>query len=65
MKYGQPNQPVPQDQPNTGLQIVSVLFPIVGWILWGVNKSDKPIAAKSYSKMAWIGVGISLLFGIL
>ena len=31
----------------------------------GVNKSDKPIAAKSYSKMAWIGVGISLLFGIL
>lgn len=65
MKYGQQPQPAPQDQPNTGLQVVSVLFPLVGWILWGVHKSDKPNAAKSYSKMAWIGLGIGVLLNLL
>lgn len=62
-------QPQVSDEPaNVGLVILSVLFPIVGLILWAVQKSDSPRAAKAYGKAALIsfcvGIAIYILYFI-
>lgn len=54
-----------EDSPNAGLKAISFLFPIVGWILWGINKGQYPNKAKACSKWAWIGFGVSLLISII
>lgn len=54
-----------EDEPNIGLNILSLLFPIVGWILWGVFKNETPIKAKSCSKFAWIGFAVGVVFYII
>ncbi len=60
-----PEVPPPPESPvSAGLKIACFLFPIVGWILWGVWKSNHPQKALSTSKWAWIGFGVqfALLF---
>lgn len=55
----------PTDAPSTGLNILSLLFPIVGWILYFVYRDKEPVKAKSCSKFAWIGFGIGLVLNII
>ena len=55
----------PQDAPNGGLNVLSLFFPLVGWILYFVYKDKTPIKAKSCAKFAWIGFAISVVFGFI
>lgn len=49
-----------EDKPSIGLNILSFLLPIVGWILYYVFRDDRPNKASACSKWAWISVGISV-----
>lgn len=48
-----------------GLKVVSLLFPIVGWICYFVFKDNDIIKAKDCSKFAWIGFAISFALTLL
>lgn len=60
-----PPVPVDEDKLSVILCIVSFLFPIVGWILWGVNHNTKPKKASTAATMAWIGFTIGLISNIV
>ena len=48
-----------EDKPSIGLNILSFLIPIVGWILYfALEKGEK---ASACAKWAWIGFGVNLL----
>lgn len=53
------------DQPSTGLNVLSLFIPLVGWILYFVYKNETPVKAGSCAKWAWIGFGISVFFEII
>lgn len=55
----------PDEKANVGLCVVSVLFPIVGLILFLVQKNDTPRAAKSYLLCAAISFGVQVLLSII
>lgn len=51
-QYGQampPNPPIPvkEDEKSVGLNILSFFVPVVGIVLWAVNKNEKPKQSKS------------------
>ncbi len=48
--------PALTDTPSMGLNILSLLIPIAGLILFCVNIGSKPVSAKSYGLWALIGV---------
>lgn len=50
-----------EDQPSSGLNILSFIVPIAGWIMYFVFKSKTPKKAKSCAKWAWIGFGVSVI----
>ena len=45
---------------DIGLIIVSILFPIVGFIIGAVIKPDNPVKASKYIKAASISLGIEI-----
>lgn len=53
-----PCRSVTPDEASGGLDALSFFFPVVGWVLWAIFKSDTPIKAKSCAKWAWIGFGV-------
>ncbi|MDR1464971.1 MAG: zinc ribbon domain-containing protein [Oscillospiraceae bacterium] len=69
----QPYPPQPQqnpaDVPNTGLNVLSCFFPIIGIILYFVWKDQTPLKAKKVLKWGLIGlgviVGLWILFAII
>ena len=60
-----PIQPQYYDNPSTGLNIISFLIPLVGWIMYFSKREHTPNKAKACAKWAWIGFGISCLLEIL
>ena len=54
-----------EDKPKVILNIISVLIPLVGWILWFAQKETKPQSAKMYSTLAWIGFAINIILTLL
>jgi len=58
-----------EDVPNTGMNVLSFFFPIIGFIIYATSYQQTPIKAKAMLKMAIIGVcvsvGIGILFGVL
>ena len=62
-----PTQPAyqtvdPLDTPNTGLNVLSFFFPIIGLILYFVYRDQTPNKAKDFAKYACIGFAVFLLF---
>jgi hypothetical protein len=53
------------DEPSTGLNIISLLLPIVGLILYLVYHDKTPKKANAIGKFALIGFGIGLVFSVL
>jgi hypothetical protein len=53
------------DAPNTGFAVLGFLFPLIGLILYLINKDTAPLKAKSAGKGALIGVGVSIVSTIL
>ena len=61
------NAPAPAvaDAPNTGYAVLGFLIPLVGLILYLMNKDTAPLKAKSAGKGALIGVIASVVFSII
>lgn len=57
--------PVTIDKVNVGLCILSFLLPIVGWILWGINRKQFPQKAQACGVWAWVGALINFMFFVL
>ena len=57
-------QPEP-DIPSTGLNVLSLFFPLVGLILYIIYADKAPKKAKAIGKFALIGVAIGVVGGIL
>lgn len=51
------------EKASIGLNIVSFLIPIVGWILYFAIKS--PVKAKSCAKWGWIGFFVNFVITLL
>lgn len=56
---------VAADAPNTGWAVLGFFIPLVGLILYLVNKDTYPLKAKSAGKGALIGFFVGLAFSIL
>ncbi|MCX7878306.1 MAG: hypothetical protein N2510_06645 [Ignavibacteria bacterium] len=54
-----------QEDLNVALKIVSFCFPIVGAILWFINKDKNPRAAKSACTFALIGFAVGIVINII
>lgn len=69
--YMPPNQPmyaqsqVQEDKKSIGLNILGFMVPLVGIILWAVNKKDKPIQSKSIIHSAIGGMVTALALSIV
>ena len=50
---------------TTGMKVLSFLFPIVGLILFLIDKDKKPVAARDELKWAGIGFGVGILCYII
>ena len=55
----------PNDAPSTGFAVLGFLIPLVGLILYLVNKDTSPLKAKSAGKGALAGLIVSLAFLII
>ena len=53
------------DAPNTGFAVLGFFIPIVGLILYLINKDTAPLKAKSAGKGALIGFIVSCVCSIL
>ena len=53
------------DAPNTGWAVLGFFIPLVGLILYLVNKDKTPLKAKSAGKGALIGFIVSVVFSII
>lgn len=53
------------DAPSTGMAVLGFLIPLVGLIVWLINKETKPLMAKSAGKGALIGFIVSIVFSII
>ena len=66
---GSPINAYAADAPNLGLAILGFFIPLVGLILYLVNKDSSPLKAKSAGKGALIGfcvnMAISIIFGLI
>lgn len=49
---------------SVGLKIISFLFPIIGWILYFVFKSENIVKAKDCGMWGLIGFGVGMLITI-
>lgn len=53
------------DQPSTGLNVISFLIPLVGLIIYLTQKGSSPVKAKSAGKSALYGVIFGFVMGIV
>ena len=60
-----PAAPAVADAPNMGLAVLGFFIPLVGLILYLINKDTAPRKAKSAGKGALIGFIVSTVLGIV
>ena len=53
------------DAPSAGMAVLGFFFPLVGLIIYLINKDNKPLMAKSAGKGALIGFVISVVLSII
>jgi hypothetical protein len=49
------NNPINNDKPSIGWQILAFLIPLAGLIMWFNNKNKFPVKSKRYIKLAGFG----------
>lgn len=52
------------DKPSIWLKIVSLLFPIIGFILCLVNIKKRPVSAKAYGVWSLAGIVINMVLAL-
>ncbi len=57
--------PVEEDKPSMALNILSLVFPIVGLILYLVYMDKSPKRARPIGKFAIIGAAVGFTLGVL
>ena len=50
---------------DIGLIIVSILFPLIGFIVGAVKKTEDPVKAAKYTKAASISLGVEVTVFLL
>lgn len=55
----------PDDAPSMGFAVLGFFIPLVGLILYLVNKDTAPLKARSAGKGALIGFIVSIAFGAI
>ena len=60
-----PAAPAVADAPNMGFAVLGFFIPLVGLILYLINKDTAPRKAKSAGKGALIGFIVSVVLGII
>lgn len=63
--YGYPMPPYEVDKPDTLINVLSFFIPILGLIMYFVEKDKKPIKAKAALKWSLISWAVSAAFVIL
>ncbi len=53
------------DAPSTGMAVLGFFIPLVGLIMWLVDKDTRPLRAKSAGKGALIGVIVSIVLSVI
>ena len=53
-----------KDEADTGLLVLSIIIPVVGFILWALKSKDTPKAAKTYGMAALIVCGTWLVIQV-
>jgi len=53
------------DKLSIGLQILSFIIPIVGIIIYFINKSNSPNKAKKAGVAALLGIGVGILLQVI
>lgn len=56
-----PFSPEPEQNLSVVLCIISLIVPIIGWVLWGVYRHDSPRKAKKAALFGWIGFVINII----
>ena len=59
------NQPQDKEDLDTILKVVSFCIPLVGAILYFINKDKAPLKAKSACNMALIGFAVGIVLQII
>ena len=62
---GSIEQNISDDKKDIGLNILCWFVPIVGIILYFINRKDKPIRSKSNLTVALVSIVLNFIFGIL
>ena len=57
--------PAANDAPSFGYALLGFLIPLIGLILWLVEKDKTPLRAKSAGKGALVGTILSVVFYII
>ncbi len=65
MGYPPPPPPVSYEEADTLLKVACVFFPIIGIILYCIDKDKKPVSAKQCLKISLITMGVSFLIPLL
>lgn len=60
-----PNNNNPEDKLGIGLCIVCFLFPVVGWILWGIYRNKYAHKASTAATIAWTSFIINFIINII
>lgn len=63
--FNQDDYPEQNEDLSTGLKVVSFCVPLVGIILYFVEKDKNPVKSKSACNMALIGIGVGIVLQIL
>ena len=53
------------DAPSVGMAILGYFIPLVGFIVWLLNKDTKPLMAKSAGKGALVGLVVNTILGTI
>ena len=62
---GTNTQTNPEDQNNGWWNLLGFLFPVIGWILWGVWHKEYPKRAHGICVWAWVGFAIGFILYII
>ena len=60
-----PTPSVKEDKLGIGYGILSVVCPIVGWVLWAQWKKETPRRARAAAICGWIGFAVGFIINIL